>query len=145
MARVHGATEHRCVNCGAPLVPGLAACDYCRHAYAGVPPGPRCPACDVVNVAGAMACGRCRGPIARACVFCGGASPLDAAACRHCREAFAGAEQRKQQRDEAARHKRYMDLAGVGIQTAGVVIASGAAEGFLDAVGSLLNTLSDKD
>jgi predicted nucleic acid-binding Zn ribbon protein len=83
--------------------------------------------------------------IARTCVFCGGASPLDAASCVRCREAFAGAEQRKQQRDEAARNKRYMDLAGVGIQTAGVVISSGAAEGFLDAVSSLINTLSDND
>lgn len=143
MARVKGSHEGGCVNCGAPGFSGLAACDYCGHAYAGMQPGPRCVACDVINVAGAMACARCRVAISQSCLFCGRASPLDAAACRHCREAFAGAVERKAQRDAAVRHKRYMDFAGTGVQVAGAVIASGAAEGFLDAVSSLLKSLDD--
>lgn len=139
MARVNPPTDNRCANCGAPIVPGLAGCDYCRHAYPGAAPGPKCVACDVVNVAGAMSCGRCRGPIAKDCVFCGRASPLDVAACVHCREAFAGAAQRKQARDDAARHKRYMDLAGTGVQVAGGLIQSGAAAGLLNAIANLVD------
>jgi len=143
MATVHGANERRCNNCGAPTFPGLAACDYCRHAYPGASPGPRCVACDVVNVAGAMSCGKCRVPLSQSCLFCGRASPLDAASCRHCREAFAGAAARKAQREAAVRHKRYVELAGTGVQVAGAVITSGAAEGFLDAVSGLLKSLDD--
>lgn len=143
MARVTGAHARGCENCGAPNFPGLAACDYCKHAYPGTSPGPRCVACDVINVAGAMACARCRVAISQSCLFCGTASPLDAAACRRCREAFAGAAERKAQRDAAVRHKRYMDFAGTGVQVAGAVITSGAAEGLLDAVSSLLRSLDD--
>jgi predicted nucleic acid-binding Zn ribbon protein len=79
--------------------------------------------------------------MARSCIFCGAASPLDAPSCRHCREAFAGAEDRKRQRDEAAKQHQYMQLASTGIQTAGVVIASGAADGLLDSVGDLFGSL----
>jgi ribosomal protein L40E len=81
--------------------------------------------------------------MARTCLFCGAASPLDAAGCRHCHEAFAGAEQRKQQRAEAAKQHQYMQLANTGIQAAGVVIASGAAGGLLDSVGDLLGSVFD--
>lgn len=143
MARARTPGGEDCENCGAPRVPGLASCDYCRHPYPGAAPGPKCRACDVVNLAGSMACGRCRMPLARACLFCGGASPLDAAACRHCREAFAGAQERIAQREAAARSKRNAELLGVGIQTAGVVISSGAAEGLLNALSGLLNSVSD--
>lgn len=143
MAKVYGAGEQRCGNCGAPVVPGLAVCNYCRKAYAGAKPGPKCPGCGAVSVAGAMACGRCRSPMARSCLFCGAASPLDAAACRHCHEAFAGAEERKRQREEAAKQHQYMQLANTGIQAAGAVIASGAATGLLDSVGDLLGSVFD--
>lgn len=139
-ARTHGAEE--CDHCGAPRVPGLASCEYCRQPYPGAAPGPRCRPCDVVNLTGALACGRCRSPLARACLFCGAASPLDAAACVHCREAFAGAPERLAQREAAARSRRNAELLGVGIQTAGVVISSGAAEGFLDALAGLVDTIT---
>jgi hypothetical protein len=59
-----------------------------------------------------------------------------------CREAFAGAAERIAQREEAARSKRNAELLGVGIQTAGVVISSGAAEGFIDALSGFLDTIS---
>jgi hypothetical protein len=143
MARVYGAKERRCGHCGAPIVPGLAVCNYCRHAYVGAPPGPKCPKCAAVNVAGSMACGRCRIPMARSCIFCGAASPLDASACRHCHEAFAGAVERKQQREASYKQHQYMQLANTGIQAAGVVIASGAATGLLGSVGSLLGSIVD--
>lgn len=81
--------------------------------------------------------------MARSCIFCGAASPLDAAGCRHCHEAFAGAEERKQQRAEAAKQHQYMQLANTGIQAAGAVIASGAATGILDSVGDLFGSIID--
>ena len=139
MAKAYGAGDRRCDTCGAEIIPGLAGCNYCRRAYAGVQQGPKCPGCSAVNTAGAMACGRCRSPMAQSCIFCGAASPLDYAACRHCREAFAGAPQRKQQREEAYKQQQYMHMAQTGISTAGQVIASGAANGLLDSVGDLFS------
>lgn len=145
MAKAYGAHERRCENCGAEVIPGLASCNYCRRLYAGVAQGPKCPRCSAVNVAGAMACGRCRSPMAQSCIFCGAASPLDFASCRHCREAFAGAAQRKQQREEAYKQQQYMQLAQTGISTAGQVIASGAASGLLESVGDLFASAMDSD
>jgi hypothetical protein len=81
--------------------------------------------------------------MARTCIFCGCASPLDYAACRQCHEAFAGAEQRKQQREDAAKQQQYVQLAHTGIQAAGTVIASGAASGLLDSVGDLFGSILD--
>lgn len=108
----------RCDHCGAPPVPGLAACPYCRAAYPGVTAGVQCPRCRVVNAQGQTGCAGCGLGITRACVFCQHVSPLDAAACRRCREPFEGAEDRLRAQQAAQRRQQYLGLASQGLGAA---------------------------
>lgn len=129
-----------CETCGAPPEAGLAACTYCKTAYAGVTAGVTCPRCRAPNAAGNTWCARCHQAITRACVFCQTVSPLDKAACVRCREPFEGAEQRLQAKVDAAKRKEYMNLATQGLGAAVTVATSDAGQSLL---GALVNAISD--
>ncbi len=96
--RANHPCDHDCQTCGASPIAGLAACPYCRAAYPGVTPGPRCPACGNLSMAGRTVCAHCNGALTRTCVFCNAASILDLPACARCHEPFEGAEERKRAR-----------------------------------------------
>ncbi len=91
----HDGCSHECHGCGAAPVPGLAACPYCRGAYAGIEAGASCPDCSSVNMRGRGVCAQCKASLTRECVFCNAHSLLELAHCTRCHEAFAGAEERK--------------------------------------------------
>lgn len=97
------ACDHDCQSCGAAPVAGLAACPYCRGAYAGVEAGATCPGCGCLSVRGRGVCAHCQGALTRACVFCAAVSLLELPQCVRCHEAFAGAVERKRERERLAR------------------------------------------
>lgn len=130
----------RCEECGAPKSPGLAACTYCRTAYVGVDAGVKCPRCASVNARGQTVCGSCGDSITRACVFCQAVSPLDAAACKRCREPFEGAEARLQAREDAKKRQEYMKLASQGIGAAVTVATSPTGQSIL---ASIVDAITD--
>lgn len=95
--------DHDSQSCGAAPVSGLAACPYCRAAYAGLQAGCTCPKCSSLSVRGRAVCAQCNGALTRACVFCNAVSLLELHQCTRCHEAFDGAVERKRERERAAK------------------------------------------
>jgi hypothetical protein len=122
-----------CSHCGAPRAPGYAACKFCNTVFArekqtslqenAVP----CPGCRTLNEWGAQKCVQCHAWVVVQCVFCSSLSPHHVPACLRCQEAFAGAPERFQQRQEQQQGQQRMQMLG----TVGNVAASflGAAAG----------------
>ncbi len=115
--------------CGAPDDGEVVLCKYCQRpvsaeAQAHAIP---CPKCRTACRWGKQKCGSCQTWIVVACVFCGGISPHNQQGCMACREPFAGAAERKQQRAQHQAHQQSMQTFGV----VGNVAASflGAAAG----------------
>jgi hypothetical protein len=132
-------SSNECPTCGAPKTVGLAACHFCKAALPDAGPAVACPKCEAVNIEQNAACVLCNTPLSRGCLFCGGASPLTAAACARCGEAFAGAEERKRQRDQQAQDQQTMQLVEQGIGVLGqVASSSGGGGGLLGALESLV-------
>ncbi len=122
-----------CAHCGAPRAPGYGACKFCGTVFArakqtstqeNVVP---CPSCRTVNEWGAQRCVQCRSWVVVQCLFCSSLSPHHVPACLRCQEAFAGAPERFQQRQEHQQGQQRMQVLG----TVGNVAASflGAAVG----------------
>ncbi len=122
-----------CAHCGAPRAPGYGACKFCGMVFArakqtstqeNVVP---CPSCRTVNEWGAQRCVQCRSWVVVQCLFCSSLSPHHVPACLRCQEAFAGAPERFQQRQEHQQGQQRMQVLG----TVGNVAASflGAAVG----------------
>src|SRR4029079_18891080 len=94
--------QEPCSYCGAPRVAGFAACKYCktpfvRDTQSGAIP---CPRCNTLNELGAQKCVQCQTWVVLQCVFCSALSPHNLPACQKCGEAFAGAPERFQQRQQ---------------------------------------------
>ena len=118
-----------CASCGAPDDGESVICKYCQRpisqeAQAHAIP---CPKCRVPNRWGKQQCSACQTWIVVACVFCGAISPHNQQACMACREPFAGAVERKAQRQQQHAHQQSMQTLG----TVGNIAASflGAAAG----------------
>lgn len=134
-------SSNECPTCGAPKTVGLAACHYCKAALPDAGAGITCPKCEAVNVEQNATCVLCNASLSRGCLFCGGASPLTAAACGRCGEAFAGAEERKRQRDQQAQDQQTMHMIEEGIGVLGAAATSsggGGGGGLLGALESLV-------
>lgn len=87
-----------CHSCGSPDDGELAHCRFCNAPLGGGSPIP-CPGCRAQCRWGKQTCPACGAWIVVACVFCGAISPYNVPACLACHEAFAGAPERKAQRD----------------------------------------------
>ena len=132
-------SNNDCPNCGAPKTVGLVACHFCKAALPDAGNGVACPSCENVNREENPACVVCRAPLTRGCVFCAGQSPLNATSCARCGEAFAGAEERKRQRDLQAQEQQTMRLVEDGIGALGAAASGGVASGgFLGALETLV-------
>jgi hypothetical protein len=115
-----------CSHCGAPRVPGFAACKYCKAVFPreaqtsvqdnAVP----CPKCQTLNEWGAQRCVQCQTWVVVQCVFCQAISPHHIPACLGCNEAFAGAPERLAMRQQEQTSQQRMQIAG----TVGSVAAS---------------------
>ena len=122
-----------CARCGAPRVPGFAACKYCKAIFETDPDRPAvpCPRCATLSEWGTQKCVACQAWIVVACVFCRALSPHNAPACLKCSEVFAGAPDRLRQRQEqASRHQTMQVVGQVGSVAATFLgAAAGAAVG----------------
>ncbi len=125
----------KCDNCGAPHEDGLASCAFCDMPIVGRSSGVRCPACSELNTADRRACAMCGAAFTKGCVFCGRVAFLTATACPGCNEAFAGAEQRKSQREAQAKQQQQMQLAQQGLSAVTGFAASQAGQAL---IGSLV-------
>jgi hypothetical protein len=119
--------SNECPTCGAPKTVGLAACHFCKAALPDVGPAVACPKCEAMNLEKNPSCVLCNAPLSRGCLFCGAGSPLSAVSCTRCGEGFAGAEERKKQRDEQAQEQQMMHLVEEGIGVLGAAATSGGS------------------
>lgn len=130
-----------CHNCGAPATSGLVACAYCKAMFPDAGSGIACPKCENVNRHENPQCAVCQTSLTRGCLFCGSSSPLSATSCQSCSEAFAGAEDRKRQKDALAQQQQTMHLVEEGIGVLGAVASAssgGSGGGLLGAFEHLL-------
>ncbi len=77
-----------CTQCGAPRTRGLAACNYCKAAYAGVVAGVYCPHCAALNVPRRTTCAACQADMTHHCQRCHHRTALDLVACAYCHHPF---------------------------------------------------------
>ncbi len=136
MSDTVGGPDDRCGNCGAPYKDGLAACAFCDFPIVGRSSGVRCQSCSEIATADRRSCAQCNYSFTKGCVFCGRVAFLTATACPGCNEAFAGAERRKQQRDEAAKQQQMMGIAQQGISMLGAVAMSEAGRSAISSLTS---------
>jgi hypothetical protein len=121
-----------CGNCGAPFTAGLAACSYCQTPFQGVAQdGVNCPHCGDRNLPTNNGCVSCGTSLVVVCIFCSSPSPLSRSTCVRCHEAFEGARERKQAREEAAKQQQVMNLASQGLSALGSAAASPTGRGLL--------------
>lgn len=122
-----------CASCGAPDDGEAVMCKFCRQAVnaeaqrTAIP----CPACKTACRWGRQKCHACQGWIVVQCVFCGALSPHNCSTCMRCNEAFAGAPERKAQRDAQMRQQQQQQQMHQQVSTWGPVAAAfvGAAAG----------------
>jgi hypothetical protein len=94
-------TSPACASCGAPDDGQEVLCKYCQRALSAeleasaIP----CGQCSHLNRWGRQQCSKCAAWIVVQCVFCGSLSPRTMSACLQCKEAFAGAWERKKARE----------------------------------------------
>jgi hypothetical protein len=100
-----GPAYHRdmaeCENCGAPDNGVDVLCKFCKQPIAkdALASAIACPSCRAPNRSGRTQCSSCSASLLVACVFCGHGTPASRTECERCGEAFAGAAERKQQRE----------------------------------------------
>ena len=125
--------QETCSHCGAPRVPGYAACKFCKTPFVrntqtnAIP----CPRCNTLNETGAQKCVQCQTWIVVQCVFCSALSPHNVPACLKCGEAFAGAPERFAQRQSQQRVQQGLQIAGQVGHVAANVLGAAAAVGVL--------------
>jgi hypothetical protein len=106
-------TSSTCANCGAPDAGDLVICKFCKQAVSAEAlksaiPCPN-PQCRALCRWGKQHCPQCQSWIVVSCVFCGALSPHSVSNCLQCREAFAGAPQRKAQMEGQRQHQQNME------------------------------------
>lgn len=146
-----------CANCGAPDGGELVLCRYCAQAVsaeaqASAIPCPN-PQCRTLCRWGKQNCVKCKTWLVVSCVFCGSLSPHNVSNCLSCREAFAGAPQRKAQMEASRQQQQNMQNAQVwgnlaigALGVAGGIAASSSwSSGSSDSGGGLFDSFSSDD
>jgi len=140
-----GGASPTCAACGAPDNGELVMCRFCKQAVSAealrsaIP----CPnqACRTACRWGKQKCGACQAWLVVSCVFCGSLSPHNISNCLHCKEAFAGAPQRKAAMQQQQQHQQNMQAVG----TWGHVAAAFAGAAVGSAVSHAAYSSSDYD
>lgn len=124
-----------CASCGAPDDGEAVVCKFCKQAVSAevqrtAIPCPN-PNCRTPCRWGRQKCHTCQGWIVVQCVFCGALSPHNCSTCMRCNEAFAGAPERKAQRDAQQQQQQQQQQMHQQVSTWGPVAAAfvGAAAG----------------
>lgn len=145
-------TPATCANCGAPDGGDFVICRYCRQAVsaeaqAHAIPCPN-PQCRALCRWGKQNCKACNAWLVVSCVFCGALSPHHVGSCLSCREAFAGAPQRKQamlaQRQQQQDMQNVQVWGNLALGALGVAAAASAASSW-DAGDAVASTADDFD
>ena len=104
-----------CLSCGAPDDGESVLCKYCQRAVSAEAQANAIPClrCKTLARWGKQKCPACQSWLIVSCVFCGSLSPHNQAACLACKEPFAGAAERKQQRTQQQSHVESMQTFGV--------------------------------
>lgn len=128
-----GTSAPTCAHCGAPDNGEFVICRFCKQAVnaeaarSAIP----CPNanCKTLSRWGRQKCVACQHWIVVSCVFCGSLSPHNVSNCLNCREAFAGAQQRKMQMEQQRQHHQNVQNANVwgNVAAAFVGAAAGSA------------------
>lgn len=132
-----------CPNCTAPREAGTVVCRYCKTALVRdvQSEAVQCPQCSEYSDIRATNCSKCKAWVVVKCMFCGGLSPHHFPSCAHCRELFAGAAERWQQRkDEGESAQRMQMLSSVGSVAAVFLGAAAGAALSSDGIGSITAT-----
>jgi len=116
-----------CAHCGAPDDGVHVNCKFCQQPVSAQVQASAIPCgqCTLPNRWGRQQCLRCNSWLVVQCVFCGSLSPLTCAACLRCNEAFAGAWQRKQEREGQAQTQQVTDVLGSVAAIAGGLLLGG--------------------
>ena len=127
-------SQAQCASCGAPESGELVYCRYCSaplsaEILANAIP---CPRCRTACRWGRQHCGACQAWIVVSCVFCGALSPCNLQACLQCHEVFAGAPERRAQREQQARGEHPQQANQETLQIVGTV--GSIAASFLGAI-----------
>lgn len=124
-----------CANCGAPDAGELVICRFCKQPVSAevartAIPCPN-PPCRTPNRWGKQKCVQCQSWLVVSCVFCGALSPHSVSNCLSCNEAFAGAAQRKAEREMRQNRQYASHQAGVwgDVASSFVGAAAGAVIG----------------
>ena len=121
-----------CQSCGAPAKPNLVECEFCEKPISAEAAAKAvgCPQCKTLNAGGQQQCHRCKAWLVVQCVFCSHLSPHTAPACLQCNEPFAGALERKAQRDSSQRNQQIFQTVGM-VAPAAVGLLGGVAGALL--------------
>ena len=114
-----------CGTCGAADDGELVICKFCEQPLSDeiVKTAVPCPSCATPNRAGKQHCMKCQQWLIVTCVFCAQFSPCNVPLCVACKEPFAGAIERKQERDRAKAAGNYSpgaSLSSATSQTSGI-------------------------
>lgn len=121
-----------CQSCGAPAKPNLVECEFCEKPISAEAAAHAvgCPQCKTLNAGGQQQCHKCKAWLVVQCVFCSHLSPHTAPACLQCNEPFAGALERKAQRDSSQRNQQIFQTVGM-VAPAAVGLLGGVAGALL--------------
>lgn len=131
-----------CRHCGAPAKPNEVLCEFCSAAVSeqAMQNAVACPACKHPVVNGTMECTKCR--YVEQCLFCARVSPIGAAQCVGCNEAFAGMKERKAAHDAQLQRQQ---LIKVGEEVASValpLVGGASGSGLLGALERIVEDVS---
>ncbi len=127
-----------CQSCGAPSRPGIILCEYCESpidleaAKRAIP----CRQCSLLNVESAQQCMKCKQWLVVQCLFCAHVTPHTMPACRQCNEPFAGAAERRAQRDSQQQRQQMFNTVGAVAPIAGSLLGGVAGALLGNAFGS---------
>ena len=127
-----GGMDLVCQSCGAPAKPNLVECEFCEKPISAEAAAKAvgCPQCKTLNAGGQQQCHKCKAWLVVQCVFCSHLSPHSSPACLQCNEPFAGALERKAQRDSSQRNQQIFQTVGM-VAPAAVGLLGGVAGALL--------------
>lgn len=110
-----------CQSCGAPARPGIVTCEFCEQFVSAeaARTAIACPQCRTANAGQNQQCLKCQAWLVVRCVFCERLSPYTSPACVACNEPFAGAMERKAQRESEIKRQQMLQTVGAVAPIAG--------------------------
>jgi len=134
-----------CQRCGAPTKPNEVVCDFCSAAVSeqAMQNATRCPSCKHPVLQGTMECTKCR--YVEQCLFCTRVSPIGAAQCVACNEAFAGMKERKAAHDAQVQRQQVIKIGEQVAEVALPLVGGASGGGLLGAIEKIVEDVGNPD